>query len=85
MSLDISHYPLLAQANTPDELRQLPQERLTDLCDELRQYLLRSVSRSSGHLASGLGVVELDKADERRAFGESLPAGLRLLGERRCA
>ena len=41
MSLDISHYPLLAQANTPDELRQLPQERLTDLCDELRQYLLR--------------------------------------------
>ena len=32
MSLDISHYPLLAQANTPDELRQLPQERLTDLC-----------------------------------------------------
>jgi len=62
MSLDISHYPLLAQANTPDELRQLPQERLTDLCDELRQYLLRSVSRSSGHLASGLGVVELTVA-----------------------
>ncbi len=62
MSLDISHYPLLAQANTPDELRQLPQERLTALCDELRQFLLRSVSRSSGHLASGLGVVELTVA-----------------------
>ncbi len=62
MSLDISHYPLLAQANTPDELRLLPQERLTALCDELRQYLLRSVSRSSGHLASGLGVVELTVA-----------------------
>jgi hypothetical protein len=28
-------------------------------------------------------VVELDKADERRAFGESLPAGLRLLSEGR--
>jgi 1-deoxy-D-xylulose-5-phosphate synthase len=62
MSLDISHYPLLAQANTPDELRLLPQERLTALCDELRQYLLRSVGRSSGHLASGLGVVELTVA-----------------------
>lgn len=62
MSLDISHYPLLAQANTPDELRTLPQERLAPLCEELRRYLLRSVSRSSGHLASGLGVVELTVA-----------------------
>ena len=62
MSLDISHYPLLAQANTPDELRKLPQERLAPLCEELRRYLLRSVSRSSGHLASGLGVVELTVA-----------------------
>ena len=62
MSLDISHYPLLAQANTPDELRKLPQERLAPLCEELRRYLLRSMSRSSGHLASGLGVVELTVA-----------------------
>ena len=62
MSLDISHYPLLALANTPDELRKLPQERLAPLCEELRRYLLRSVSRSSGHLASGLGVVELTVA-----------------------
>ena len=62
MSLDIAHYPTLALANTPDELRQLPQERLNLLCDELRRYLLRSVSRSSGHLASGLGVVELTVA-----------------------
>jgi hypothetical protein len=28
-------------------------------------------------------VVELDRADERRAFGESLPAGLRLIGDGR--
>ena len=62
MSLDISHYPLLAQANTPDELRNLPQDRLAPLCDELRRYLLRSVSRSNDHLASGLGVVELTVA-----------------------
>ncbi|MBR9857765.1 MAG: 1-deoxy-D-xylulose-5-phosphate synthase [Gammaproteobacteria bacterium] len=62
MSLNIADYPTLALANLPDELRSLPQERLPALCDELRSYLLHSVSRSSGHLASGLGVVELTVA-----------------------
>ncbi|MGR7920345.1 1-deoxy-D-xylulose-5-phosphate synthase [Zobellella denitrificans] len=62
MSLNIADYPTLALANLPDELRSLPQERLPALCDELRAYLLHSVSRSSGHLASGLGVVELTVA-----------------------
>ncbi|MGL5287291.1 MAG: 1-deoxy-D-xylulose-5-phosphate synthase [Aeromonas sp.] len=62
MSLDISHYPNLALADTPIELRSLPRERLPLLCQELRDYLLRSVSRSSGHLASGLGTVELTVA-----------------------
>jgi len=40
----------------------LPKESLPKLCDELRQYLLDSVSRSSGHFASGLGAVELTVA-----------------------
>lgn len=62
MSLDISKYPILALANTPDELRSLPKESLPALCDELRTYLLNSVSKTSGHLASGLGVVELTVA-----------------------
>lgn len=62
MSLDISQYPILALANTPDELRMLPKDCLPRLCDELRQYLLSCVSRSSGHLASGLGTVELTVA-----------------------
>ncbi len=62
MSLNIADYPTLALANLPDELRSLPQDRLPALCDELRSYLLHSVSRSSGHLASGLGVVELTVA-----------------------
>ena len=35
---------------------------LPKLCDELRRYLLDSVSRSSGHFASGLGTVELTVA-----------------------
>ncbi|CAM3026165.1 1-deoxy-D-xylulose-5-phosphate synthase [Vibrio rarus] len=62
MTLDISKYPTLALANTPDELRSLPKETLPTLCDELRTYLLKSVSKSSGHLASGLGTVELTVA-----------------------
>jgi 1-deoxy-D-xylulose-5-phosphate synthase len=62
MSLDIAKYPLLAVANTPDELRSLPKEQLPQLCEELRTYLLNSVSQSSGHLASGLGAVELTVA-----------------------
>ncbi|MEZ9466484.1 1-deoxy-D-xylulose-5-phosphate synthase [Vibrio breoganii] len=62
MTLDISKYPTLALANTPDELRSLPKETLPTLCDELRTYLLNSVSQSSGHLASGLGTVELTVA-----------------------
>lgn len=62
MSLDIAKYPTLALAQNPEELRMLPKESLPKLCDELRQYLLASVSRSSGHFASGLGVVELTVA-----------------------
>lgn len=62
MSLDISQYPLLAQANTPEELRQLPQDVLTQVATELREYLLKSVGKSSGHFASGLGTVELTVA-----------------------
>lgn len=62
MKFDIKQYPTLALANTPEELRALPRERLPQLCYELRDYLLASVSNSSGHLASGLGVVELTVA-----------------------
>ncbi len=62
MTFDIEKYPTLALADTPEELRSLPKESLPKLCDELRSYLLNSVSQSSGHLASGLGVVELTVA-----------------------
>ncbi|UJF18850.1 1-deoxy-D-xylulose-5-phosphate synthase [Vibrio sp. SS-MA-C1-2] len=62
MSLDISKYPTLALASIPEELRSLPKESLPTLCDELRRYLLNSVSQSSGHLASGLGTIELTVA-----------------------
>lgn len=62
MTLDLKHYPTLSQAGTPEDLRTLPQEKLTALSDELREYLLNCVSQSSGHFASGLGTVELTVA-----------------------
>ncbi|MEC7468431.1 MAG: 1-deoxy-D-xylulose-5-phosphate synthase, partial [Pseudomonadota bacterium] len=62
MTLDLAHYPTLAQARSPEALRKLPQDKLRALSDELRQYLLTCVSQSSGHFASGLGTVELTVA-----------------------
>lgn len=62
MSFDISLFPVLAKANTPDELRKLPQNMLSQVATELRQFLLQSVGNSSGHFASGLGTVELTVA-----------------------
>lgn len=62
MTLDLANYPVLALANTPEGLRDLPQDKLRQCADELRQYLLTSVSQSSGHFASGLGTVELTVA-----------------------
>lgn len=62
MTLDLAHYPILALADTPEQLRELPQDKLKQLAVELRQYLLTSVSQSSGHFASGLGTVELTVA-----------------------
>jgi len=55
-------YPLLAQVDFPQQLRSLPHEQLEQVCEQLRDYLLNSVSQSSGHLASGLGTVELTVA-----------------------
>ncbi|MFC4701817.1 1-deoxy-D-xylulose-5-phosphate synthase [Glaciecola siphonariae] len=62
MSLDLSHYPHLAKANIPSELRQQPKHNLKLIAKELRLFLLNCVSQSSGHFASGLGTVELTVA-----------------------
>ncbi|ABI56730.1 1-deoxy-D-xylulose-5-phosphate synthase [Alkalilimnicola ehrlichii MLHE-1] len=62
MSVSIDDYPLLAQVPDPEALRTLPAHRLPALAKELRHYLLHSVARSGGHLAAGLGAVELTLA-----------------------
>ena len=50
---------LLENINSPEDLRALPEEVLPELAAELRAFLLSSVSQTGGHLASGLGALEL--------------------------
>ncbi len=51
--------PLLQTIESPQDLRRLSRGQLKPLADELRAYLLDSVSKTGGHLSSNLGTVEL--------------------------
>ncbi|MCK5718945.1 MAG: 1-deoxy-D-xylulose-5-phosphate synthase [Thiomargarita sp.] len=53
------NYPLLEQIDTPAQLRQLPENSLAQLATELREFLVETLSRTGGHFASNLGVIEL--------------------------
>jgi 1-deoxy-D-xylulose-5-phosphate synthase len=55
-------YELLDSIVSPHELRKLPRKALPQLAQELRAFLLESVARTGGHLASNLGTVELTLA-----------------------
>ncbi|MHB1232945.1 MAG: 1-deoxy-D-xylulose-5-phosphate synthase [Burkholderiales bacterium] len=55
-------YPLLETINDPHQLRQLARKELPVLAEELRGFLIESVSKTGGHLASNLGTVELTLA-----------------------
>ena len=55
-------YSLLETINSPADLRRLPRNQLKALADELRAYVLDSVSKTGGHLSSNLGTVELTVA-----------------------
>ncbi|NOR20107.1 MAG: 1-deoxy-D-xylulose-5-phosphate synthase [Xanthomonadales bacterium] len=57
-----SKYPLLDKIIAPADLRKLDVEQLPQVADELREYLLQSVSKSGGHFSAGLGCVELTVA-----------------------
>jgi 1-deoxy-D-xylulose-5-phosphate synthase len=61
-SYNPSMYELLKTVNDPAELRKLDRRQLQQLADELRAYVLDSVSKTGGHLSSNLGTVELSIA-----------------------
>jgi 1-deoxy-D-xylulose-5-phosphate synthase len=53
------NYPLLGAIESPSDLRALSEQQLPALADELRQFLIQTVSTRGGHFAAGLGTVEL--------------------------
>ena len=53
---------LLDQIQSPEDLQPLDEQELKQLAGEIRQFLVESVSKTGGHLASNLGVVELTLA-----------------------
>ncbi|HXO74300.1 MAG TPA: 1-deoxy-D-xylulose-5-phosphate synthase N-terminal domain-containing protein, partial [Puia sp.] len=60
--MQITPGPLLQKVNSPDDLKKLNREQLHLVCDELRQYIIDTVSVHGGHFAASLGVVELTVA-----------------------
>jgi 1-deoxy-D-xylulose-5-phosphate synthase len=58
----MTSYPLLDTINSPAQLRELERKQLPQLAEELRSFLVESVSRTGGHFSSNLGTVELTVA-----------------------
>lgn len=60
--MKITPGPLLQLIDSPADLKKLPREKLHQVCDELRQYIIDVVSVHGGHFGASLGVVELTTA-----------------------
>ncbi len=60
--MEIIPGPLLQTIDSPADLKLLPREKLHQVCDELRQYIIDVVSVHGGHFGASLGVVELTTA-----------------------
>jgi 1-deoxy-D-xylulose-5-phosphate synthase len=50
---------LLSSINSPDDLKKIPKEQLSELSKDIREYLIETIPQTGGHFASSLGVVEL--------------------------
>src|ERR1700724_4289955 len=59
MTASQNKYPMLSAIESPADLRKLPAAQLPALAQELRDFLIQSVSTRGGHFAAGLGTVEL--------------------------
>jgi len=55
-------FKYLYNIDSPVDLKAVPREELTVVCDELRQFIIDEVSKNPGHLGSNLGSVELTVA-----------------------
>jgi 1-deoxy-D-xylulose-5-phosphate synthase len=62
MAMQVPAGNLLQHINYPSDLKQLSEDKLEQVCQELRQYIIDVVSVNGGHFAASLGVVELTVA-----------------------
>lgn len=60
--MNSQQYPYLSKIDSPADLRELDEEDLLQVADDLRRYLIESVAVSGGHFGAGLGCVELTVA-----------------------
>lgn len=60
--IDKSKYKLLFEIDSPEDLRKLPQSALPQVCNEVREYMIDTITQTGGHFGAGLGVVELTVA-----------------------
>ena len=56
---------ILDKIHSSDDIKKLHTDELRPLCDEIRQFIINSVSQTGGHLSSNLGTVELTVALHR--------------------
>ena len=59
---DAGKYEILSKVNYPSDIRQLDVSQLKQLCSEIREYLIDTISEVGGHFGGGLGAVELTVA-----------------------
>ena len=59
------NYPLLERIQAPGDVKLLSEKELPELCEEIRRFLIQSVTATGGHLSSNLGVEELTVALHR--------------------
>ena len=58
-------YEYIDKIKSPKDIKLLSEKELEKLCEEIREYLVNTVSKTGGHLASNLGIVELTVALHR--------------------
>ena len=70
-------YPLLEAINTPEDLKKIPENKIPELCSEIRGFLVENVTRTGGHQAD----------DYRYGFPSGRSSGVepRRCGAERCS
>ena len=56
---------MLEKIQKPNDIKKIPADQLPALAEEIRKFIIESLSKTGGHLASNLGVVELTIAMHR--------------------